>query len=483
MTFSDYSHKDFVPDFNGDEYTANAVLRKDGWDYYELSYDGVKRASEYLDEANDDFQKSMNAMNDDGINLRKEDNPAIRIFSYKPEYDEDGDMQPSYECVFHGTLEEAKQDERFKDFDIENNVRQSECKYANQQDFENLYTKENAQSQKNSQEFTQENANSQSQNQENSRTNDFINDNINDYATQTKEEREQEYSNFDRRNAFEQGLNGFDTIREQNKPFDELNKNYDWSDEIDKEMAKNQEAIEEKERELALKQKKLEEEKNKQEQKFKDGKADENDPLANAKKELRDLQEKQKKLEEDKIKCKQAIQDNIADMFAAKDIYDIVKALLTVYRKIKEARQINETLKLDKERMKELDEMINGYKNRLSLALNNVGLKEEAKILMNELTKDLHDEQKKSAQDLQILRKEKELCDELSILFKQRKNTANLDKNGEQIEKMMSKIQKECPNFEKHYNNSFKQAMGIIKEREQGKTKTQSQTQYQGRSA
>ena len=84
---------------------------------------------------------------------------------------------------------------------------------------------------------------------------------------------------------------------------------------------------------------------------------------------------------------------------------------------------------------------------------------------------------------MQILRKEKELCDELSILFKQRKNTANLDKNGEQIEKMMSKIQKECPNFEKHYNNSFKQAMGIIKEREQGKTKTQSQTQYQGRSA
>ena len=487
MTFSDYSHQNFAFDFDNEEYIANATLSKGDKTYYQIAYADMKDAYDYVKDNNGDIQEAQREAMGDLVNLRENPNPTIKIYQAKLSYDEFGDILLTQREIFSGTLEEAKQDERFKDFDIKENVRQSEMEFANEQDFEreNEERLKREQEREQTQEQTRQNSQENTQNQENSRQNsqerDNVDENINDYTTQTKEERKQEYSNFERRTAYEQGLNGFDDIREQNQAFDNLNKAYDYQDKIDKEMEENQKAIEEKEREIALKQKKLEEERNKKEQEFKDGKINDDDPLEKAKDTLRELQEKQKKLEEDKIKCKQAIQDAIGDMFAAKDIYDLVKNLLIVYRKIKEARQINETLKLDKERMQKLDEKINGFANKINLALQKAGAVEEAKEFMYELTKDLHDDQKKSKEELQTLRKKKEYCDELNILFKQRKNTSNLDRNTDEIEKMMKKIQKETPDFEKHYNTSFKQAMGIIKDREQGKT--QSQSQYQGRSA
>ena len=275
MTFSDYSHQDFAFDFDNEEYTANATLSKDDKTYYELAYADIKGTNDYFSAANGDIQEAQRAAMGDLVNLRENPNPTINIYQSKLSYDEFGDLELKQEQIFSGTLEEAKQDERFKDFDIKENVRQSEMEFANEQDFEreNEERLKREQEREQTQEQTRQNSQENTQSQENSRQNsqerDNVDENINDYTTQTKEERKQEYSNFDRRTAYEQGLNGFDELRASNKDFDELNKNYDIDEQIDKEILENKKAMEEKEREIALKQKKLEEEQAKKPQDFK----------------------------------------------------------------------------------------------------------------------------------------------------------------------------------------------------------------------
>ena len=350
------------------------------------------------------------------------------------------------------------------DIDYLFNYNQKELFQNNEQENLNENTKEQ-EKQEQTQQNTQENAkNSANSNEnENSKTED--------------------YSNFDKRTAYEQGLNGFKKLRAHNENFANLHKAFELDDKISQEIEKNQKAIEEKEREIAQKQKKLDEtqkEKNADfDPEFNADEIDKNDPLKNEKEHLRRLQDEAKILQEKKNECKRTIQDSITNMFAAKDIYDIMKSLLTILRQIKKARLINQDIKENDKRIKELDELINGYKQRLNKTLQIAGLEKEGKELLYELNKDLYQTQKESTKELENLRLQKQFSDDLNILFKQRTSTTNLDNNTKDIEKLVQKIQKQAPNFEKNYATSFKQAMGIINE----KGKANENTQFQSRSA
>lgn len=392
-------------------------------------------------------------------------------------YEEDSFTPKLFESIDRLTNEALPQDEAEQiaqmlknnlnlndDIDYLFNYNQKELFQNNEQENLNENTKEQ-EKQEQTQQNTQENAkNSANSNEnENSKTED--------------------YSNFDKRTAYEQGLNGFEKLRAHNEDFANLHKAFELDDKISQEIEKNQKAIEEKEKEIAQKQKKLDEtqkEKNADfDPKFNADEIDKNDPLKNEKEHLRRLQDEAKILQEKKNECKRTIQDSITNMFAAKDIYDIMKSILTILRQIKKARLINQDIKENDKRMKELDELINGYKQRLNKTLQIAGLEKEGKELLYELNKDLYQTQKESTKELENLRLQKQFSDDLNILFKQRTSTTNLDNNTKDIEKLVQKIQKQAPNFEKNYATSFKQAMGIINE----KGKTNENTQYQSRSA
>ena len=392
-------------------------------------------------------------------------------------YEEDSFTPKLFESIDRLTNEALPQDEAEQiaqmlknnlnlndDIDYLFNYNQKELSQNNEQENLNENTKEQ-EKQEQTQQNTQENAkNSANSNEnENSKTED--------------------YSNFDKRTAYEQGLNGFEKLRAHNEDFANLHKAFELDDKISQEIEKNQKAIEEKEKEIAQKQKKLDEtqkEKNADfDPEFNADEIDKNDPLKNEKEHLRRLQDEAKILQEKKNECKRTIQDSITNMFAAKDIYDIMKSLLTILRQIKKARLINQDIKENDKRIKELDELINGYKQRLNKTLQIAGLEKEGKELLYELNKDLYQTQKESIKELENLRLQKQFSDDLNILFKQRTSTTNLDNNTKDIEKLVQKIQKQAPNFEKNYATSFKQAMGIINE----KGKANENTQFQSRSA
>ena len=394
-------------------------------------------------------------------------------------YEEDSFTPKLFESIDRLTNEALPQDEAEQiaqmlknnlnlndDIDYLFNYNQKELSQNNEQENLNENTKEQ-EKQEQTQHNTQENAkNSANSNEnENSKTED--------------------YSNFDKRTAYEQGLNGFEKLRAHNEDFANLHKAFELDDKISQEIEKNQKAIEEKEKEIAQKQKKLDEQKAQKEKNadfdpaFNSDEIDKNDPLKNEKEHLRRLQDEAKILQEKKNECKRTIQDSITNMFAAKDIYDIMKSILTILRQIKKARLINQDIKENDKRMKELDELINGYKQRLNKTLQIAGLEKEGKELLYELNKDLYQTQKESTKELENLRLQKQFSDDLNILFKQRTSTTNLDNNTKDIEKLVQKIQKQAPNFEKNYATSFKQAMGIINE----KGKANENTQYQSKSA
>lgn len=389
-------------------------------------------------------------------------------------YEEDSFTPKLFESIDRLTNEALPQDEAEQiaqmlknnlnlndDIDYLFNYNQKELSQNNEQENLNENTKEQEQTQQNTQENAKNSVNSNEN--ENSKTED--------------------YSNFDKRTAYEQGLNGFEKLRAHNEDFANLHKAFELDDKISQEIEKNQKAIEEKEKEIAQKQKKLDEtqkEKNTDfDPEFNADEIDKNDPLKNEKEHLRRLQDEAKILREKKNECKRTIQDSITNMFAAKDIYDIMKSLLTILRQIKKARLINQDIKENDKRMKELDELINGYKQRLNKTLQIAGLEKEGKELLYELNKDLYQTQKESTKELENLRLQKQFSDDLNILFKQRTSTTNLDNNTKDIEKLVQKIQKQAPNFEKNYATSFKEAMDIINE----KGKTNENTQYQSRSA
>lgn len=409
-------------------------------------------------------------------------------------YEEDSFTPKLFESIDRLTNEALPQDEAEQiaqmlknnlnlndDIDYLFNYNQKELSQNNEQENLNENTKEQKQTQHNTN--SQEQTNENTQNKDNSQHNTQENAKNSANSNENENSKTEDYSNFDKRTAYEQGLNGFEKLRAHNEDFANLHKAFELDDKISQEIEKNQKAIEEKEKEIAQKQKKLDE---KQKEKnadfdpaFNSDEIDKNDPLKNEKEHLRRLQDEAKILQEKKNECKRTIQDSITNMFAAKDIYDIMKSLLTIFRQIKKARLINQDIKENDKRMKELDELINGYKQRLNKTLQIAGLEKEGKELLYELNKDLYQTQKESTKELENLRLQKQFSDDLNILFKQRTSTTNLDNNTKDIEKLVQKIQKQTPNFEKNYATSFKQAMGIINE----KGKANENTQYQSRSA
>lgn len=182
-------------------------------------------------------------------------------------------------------------------------------------------------------------------------------------------------------------------------------------------------------------------------------------------------------LKEQKSKNHQSIQDSISGIFAAKDIYDVMKNLLNMYRKMKEAHHINQNIKFNDKRIAELDAKMNNYTQRLNDILKVAGMSKEGKELMNELTRDLYQAQKESKANHQELKQQHDFYKKLDLLFTQRKNTTNLKNNTQEIAKLIQQIQKEAPNFEKNYANTFKEALKIANSKEQAKE------HYQGRSA
>lgn len=289
----------------------------------------------------------------------------------------------------------------------------------------------------------------------------------------------QSYSNFEKRQYFEEALSHYDDMLKSNKDFNALHSAYIEDERIDKEILKNDKEIIEKEQEIKLKQEKLDElekQKNK-EANFNAQNLNQDDPLAREKQELQALKEKSMSLKEQKSKCQQSIQDSISSIFGAKDIYDVMKNILNMYRKIKEAYNINQNIKFNDKRMKEIDDKINNYTQKLNDILKIAGMSKEGKELLNELTKDLYQAQKESKNEHVQLKQQHNFYQKLDLLFAQRKNTTNLKANTQEIEKLIQRIQKEAPNFEKNYANSFKEALNIT----QGKDKIQAQ--YQSRSA
>lgn len=297
----------------------------------------------------------------------------------------------------------------------------------------------------------------------------------------SKEQEKQQYSNFEKRQFFEESLNSYDEMLKSNKDFEKLHSSREQSDKIDDEIARNDKDIIEKEQEIKQKQEKLDElerQKNKKAQ-FNGDDIDENDPLAQEKKELQALKEKSMALKEQKIQCEQSISESVGKIAAANDVYEVYKNLIIIYRKLKEAQGINKNLQYNKERMKELDEKINGYTQKLNEVFKKAGLTKEGKELLNEFTKDLYITQKESKAQQQEITKQYKFYQDFDILFKQRESTTNLESNTNAISKLYAKVQKESPDFQKNYANTFKKATTIL----QGKDKTQEKTQYQGRSA
>lgn len=417
MNFNEFNANDFDLEFTkGAETIHHATLSKNGDTYYLI-----------------DFPFNQGAYDIKNYELDLKDfknNATLKI--QKPIFskDEKGDFVfEEYETIFSGSLKEAQNDERFKDFEINTNVRAEQIIYANPRE----YTHQHKQS----------------------------------------------YSNFEKRQYFEEALNHYDDMLKSNKDFNALHSAYVEDEKIDKEILKNDKEIIEKEQEIKLKQEKLDElerQKNKQAH-FNAQDLNQDDPLAREKQELQALKEKSMALKEQKIQCEQSISESVGKIASANDIYELYKNLINIYRKLKEAEGINKNLQYNKERMKELDDKINNYTQKLNDILKIAGMSKEGKELINQLTKDLYKAQQESQSKHNELKQEHDFHKKLDLLFTQRKSTTNLKANTQEIEKLIQRIQKEAPNFEKNYANSFKEALNIA----QGKDKIQAQ--YQSRSA
>ena len=342
------------------------------------------------------------------------------------------------------------------------------------------------------QEFSQENSNQNANSQEQTNKNTQNKDNSHSNSQQTtknlaenenSKEQQKRYSNFEKRQIFEESLNSYDEMLKKNKDFENLHSSREKSDKIDDEIAQNDKDIIEKEQEIKQKQEKLDELERQKNQKTQFGaeELDEKDPLAREKQELQALKEKNMALKEQKIQCEQSISESVGKIASANDVYEVYKNLIIIYRKLKEAQGINKNLDYNNQKIKELDEKINGYSQKLNEVLKKAGLTKEGKELINEFTKDLYAAQKESKAQQQELKKQNQFYQDLGILFKQRQSTTNLEANTNEISKLIQKIQKESPEFQNNYANTFKQAMTIIQNKDKTQEKTQSQ--YQGRSA
>ena len=95
---------------------------------------------------------------------------------------------------------------------------------------------EQTQQNTNSQETTNENAQNKNNSQQN--TQETAKNSVN--LNETENSKTEDYSNFDKRTAYEQGLNGFKKLRAHNENFANLHKAFELDDKISQEIEKNQ---------------------------------------------------------------------------------------------------------------------------------------------------------------------------------------------------------------------------------------------------
>lgn len=169
-------------------------------------------------------------------------------------YEEDSFTPKLFESIDRLTNEALPQDEAEQiaqmlknnlnlndDIDYLFNYNQQELSQNNEQ--ENL----NENSQK-----TNENTNSKEQTNENAQNKDNSQHNTQENAKNSANSNENEnsktedYSNFDKRTAYEQGLNGFEKLRAHNEDFANLHKAFELDDKISQEIEKTKRLLKKK---------------------------------------------------------------------------------------------------------------------------------------------------------------------------------------------------------------------------------------------
>ena len=164
-------------------------------------------------------------------------------------YEEDSFTPKLFESIDRLTNEALPQDEAEQiaqmlknnlnlndDIDYLFNYNQQELSQNNEQENLNENIKEQEQTQQNTNlqetmnEHTQNKDNPQQNTQENAKNSVNLNENENSKT--------EDYSNFDKRTAYEQGLNGFEKLRAHNENFANLHKAFELDDKISQEIEK-----------------------------------------------------------------------------------------------------------------------------------------------------------------------------------------------------------------------------------------------------
>ena len=165
---------------------------------------------------------------------------------------------------------------------------------------------------------------------------------------------------------------------------------------------------------------------------------------------------------EKRTKLNQEIRENAKKLTAPKDIDEFIKALLAIIDAAAVKRAMNKDAK---------EAALEAFKKRKEAA-------KLAKGLPNSYTQ-LIDFAAKQFTDFKGVREQSHKEHDFHQKFTK---AMDMKASSNKIEDLMKQANKEVPNFAKTYPNTFKRAESIVKlGKEQGKT--QSQTQYQGRSA
>lgn len=166
-------------------------------------------------------------------------------------YEEDSFTPKLFESIDRLTNEALPQDEAEQiaqmlknnlnlndDIDYLFNYNQKELSQNNEQENLNENIKE--------QEQTQQNTNSQEQTNENTQNKDNPQQNTQENSNENENSKTEDYSNFDKRTAYEQGLNGFEKLRAHNEDFANLHKAFELDDKISQEIEKTKRLLKKK---------------------------------------------------------------------------------------------------------------------------------------------------------------------------------------------------------------------------------------------
>lgn len=351
--------------------------------------------------------------------------------------------------------------------------------------FENKPT----QMQENSQEFSSE-AEYEEMSQENIDNQDFLEkeSKLENKEEQIKHENnEKDYEDFANllnnenlkpafiRNILEENLNEIKGLEENEKiakVFDEL----DTQEKLKENLSNNQEQQQKIEKQIQEREKSLQENPN-----FTDDKKEEKEikSLETLKKELQRLKDEEENIKQSQKDNNQNIESAIAELFSAKDINQLIRAMMKIIRGSSKARLLSQNFKDKKAQRKEKNKEIEEIKAKdeqieeFLKVFEKVGDSKEAKELMYVLLKNMREDKKVIEKDYTILEKEQSFYKDIESLLRKRENTNNLEANTKDLQKLFEKINKETPNFKTHYPKAFESTEYILKTSQE---KTQSQS-------